>query len=83
MQRIQFYKEEKTPTVSERVTGTVKWFNGSKGYGFIAREGGEDLFVHYSAIQSAGFRTLEEGQAVEFDIERGPKGFQATNVVAL
>jgi CspA family cold shock protein len=65
------------------VTGTVKWFNGSKGYGFIAREGGEDLFVHYSAIQSAGFRTLEEGQAVEFDIERGPKGFQATNVVTL
>jgi CspA family cold shock protein len=71
------------PTVSERVTGTVKWFNGSKGYGFISREGGEDLFVHYSAIQTEGFRTLEEGQRVEFTIERGPKGLQATSVVSL
>jgi len=69
--------------VSERVTGTVKWFNGSKGYGFISREGGEDLFVHYSAIQTGGFRTLEEGQRVEFSIERGPKGLQATDVVSL
>jgi CspA family cold shock protein len=69
--------------VSERVTGTVKWFNGSKGYGFISQEGGEDLFVHYSAIQSEGFRTLQEGQAVEFTIEQGPKGLQATNVVTL
>jgi CspA family cold shock protein len=69
--------------VNERVTGTVKWFSGSKGYGFISREGGEDVFVHYSAIQTAGFRTLEEGQRVEFTIERGPKGLQATNVVSL
>jgi CspA family cold shock protein len=69
--------------VSERVTGTVKWFNGSKGYGFISQEGGEDLFVHYSAIQSEGFRTLQEGQPVEFTIEQGPKGLQATNVVTL
>jgi CspA family cold shock protein len=69
--------------VSERVTGTVKWFSGSKGYGFISREDGEDVFVHYSAIQTAGFRTLEEGQRVEFTIERGPKGLQATNVVSL
>jgi CspA family cold shock protein len=69
--------------VNERVTGTVKWFSGSKGYGFISREGGEDVFVHYSAIQTAGFRTLEEGQRVEFTIERGPKGLQATNVVNL
>lgn len=69
--------------MSERVTGTVKWFNGSKGYGFISREGGEDLFVHYSAIQSGGFRTLEEGQRVEFSIARGPKGLQATDVVSL
>jgi CspA family cold shock protein len=69
--------------VSERVTGTVKWFNGSKGYGFIAREDGEDVFVHYSAIQSEGFRNLEEGQRVEFTVERGPKGLQAAQVVAL
>jgi CspA family cold shock protein len=66
--------------VSDRVTGTVKWFNGSKGYGFISREDGEDVFVHYSAIQSEGFRTLEEGQRVEFTVERGPKGLQAANV---
>jgi CspA family cold shock protein len=66
--------------VSNRVTGTVKWFNGSKGYGFISREDGEDVFVHYSAIQSEGFRTLEEGQRVEFTVERGPKGLQAANV---
>ena len=69
--------------MSERVTGTVKWFNGSKGYGFISREGGEDVFVHYSAIQTEGFRTLEEGQRVEFTIERGLKGLQATSVVNL
>jgi len=59
----------------------VKWFNGSKGYGFISREGGEDVFVHYSAIQVEGFRTLDEGQRVEFSVEQGPKGLQATNVV--
>jgi CspA family cold shock protein len=69
--------------VSDRVTGTVKWFNGSKGYGFISREDGEDVFVHYSAIQSEGFRTLEEGQRVEFTVERGPKGLQAANVTKL
>ena len=66
--------------MSNRVTGTVKWFNGSKGYGFISREDGEDVFVHYSAIQTEGFRTLEEGQRVEFTVERGPKGLQAANV---
>jgi CspA family cold shock protein len=69
--------------VSDRVTGTVKWFNGSKGYGFISREDGEDVFVHYSAIQTEGFRTLEEGQQVEFTVERGPKGLQAANVTKL
>jgi len=69
--------------VSERVTGTVKWFNGSKGYGFISREDGEDVFVHHSAIQAEGYRNLEEGQRVEFTIEHGPKGLQATQVVAL
>jgi CspA family cold shock protein len=67
--------------MSERVVGTVKWFNGAKGYGFIAREGGPDVFVHYSAIQGDGFRNLEEGQRVEFTIEQGPKGLQAANVV--
>jgi len=67
--------------MSERVQGTVKWFNSSKGYGFIAREGGEDVFVHFSAIQGEGYRNLEEGQKVEFTIEKGPKGLQAANVV--
>ena len=69
--------------MSERTIGTVKWFNGSKGYGFISREGGEDVFVHYTAIQGEGYRNLEEGQQVEFSIERGPKGLQASNVVLL
>jgi CspA family cold shock protein len=70
-------------TVNERVTGTVKWFNGSKGYGFISREDGEDVFVHHSDIQSEGFRNLEEGQRVEFAVEQGPKGLRATQVVGL
>ncbi len=69
--------------MSERIIGTVKWFNGSKGYGFIAREGGDDVFVHFSAIQSEGFRNLNEGQKVEFSVEQGPKGLQASNVVPL
>ncbi len=63
-----------------RITGKVKWFNNAKGYGFIEREGGSDVFVHYSAISGAGFRSLEEGQAVEFEIVDGPKGPQAGNV---
>jgi cold shock protein len=67
-------------TMSERIIGTVKWFNSSKGYGFIEREGGEDVFVHYSAIMGDGYRNLEEGQQVEFTIEQGAKGPQATNV---
>jgi CspA family cold shock protein len=66
--------------MSERIIGTVKWFNGSKGYGFITRENGPDVFVHYSAIQSDGYRNLEEGQKVEFTVEQGPKGLQAANV---
>jgi CspA family cold shock protein len=69
--------------MSERIQGTVKWFNAGKGYGFISREGGEDVFVHYSALQSGGFRSLEEGQQVEFTIERGSKGLHATQVVSL
>ena len=60
--------------------GTVKWFNEAKGFGFISQEGGEDVFVHYSAIQGDGFRTLAEGDQVEFDVTRGPKGLQAGNV---
>ena len=63
--------------------GTVKWFNDQKGYGFITPENGKDVFVHHSAIQGDGFKTLGEGQKVEFDITDGPKGQQATNVVKL
>lgn len=66
--------------MSERIIGTVKWFNGSKGYGFISRDGGSDVFVHFSAIQMDGYRNLTEGQKVEFTVENGPKGLQATNV---
>jgi CspA family cold shock protein len=69
--------------MSERIVGTVKWFNGSKGYGFIEVEGSEDVFVHYTAIQSEGYRNLEEGQRVEFTIEQGQKGPQAANVMPL
>src|SRR5690349_11379423 len=63
--------------------GTVKWFNDAKGYGFITRQSGEDVFVHYSAIQSQGFRTLQEGQAVQFNVVKGPKGWKAENVTVL
>jgi CspA family cold shock protein len=63
--------------------GTVKWFNAEKGYGFITVEGGEDIFVHFSAIQTDGFKTLEEGQRVSFDITEGNRGAQAANVVKL
>lgn len=66
--------------MSDRVLGTVKWFNEKKGFGFIEREDGDDVFVHFSAIQGNGFRTLEEGQQVEFEIQQGPKGLQAAQV---
>ena len=62
-------------------TGKVKWFNATKGYGFIEQEGGEDVFVHFSQIQEEGFKSLNEGQAVEFDIAEGEKGLQARNVI--
>jgi cold shock protein len=61
-------------------TGTVKWFNNEKGYGFISQSDGADVFVHYSAIESAGYKSLEEGQQVEFDVQQGPKGLQAAAV---
>ncbi|HJT70428.1 MAG TPA: cold shock domain-containing protein [Terriglobales bacterium] len=65
----------------DRLKGTVKWFNNAKGYGFIGREGGPDVFVHYSAISSEGYKSLQEGDAVEFEIVQGQKGPQAANVV--
>ena len=66
--------------MSEREFGTVKWFNSGKGYGFIERESGDDIFVHYSAILGDGYRSLEEGQRVEFSVEESPKGLQAASV---
>ena len=69
--------------MSDRVLGTIKWFSAPKGFGFIGQENGEDVFVHFSAIQMDGYRRLKEGQNVEFTIEDGPKGKQAANVVVL
>ncbi len=69
--------------MAERETGTVKWFNASKGYGFIAREEGSDVFVHHSAIRGEGYRSLEEGQRVEFAVTQGEKGLQAQDVVVM
>jgi len=68
--------------MSDRITGTVKWFNSEKGYGFLSQEKGPDVFVHYSAIEGSGYRSLTEGQTVEFSVEKGPKGLQAANVIA-
>jgi CspA family cold shock protein len=69
--------------MSERIVGKVKWFNKNKGYGFIAQDAGEDVFVHFSAIRGEGYRNLEEGQSVEFSIEKGPKGLQAADVIPM
>lgn len=69
--------------MAERFVGTVKWFNPAKGYGFIGRDDGEDVFVHFSAIQMDGYRVLKEGQKVEFEVEKGPKGLQAANVTSI
>jgi len=79
----KFFQLPKEAKMSDRIIGTVKWFNGDKGYGFLAREGGADVFVHFSAIQGDGYRNLQEGQKVEFTVEKGPKGPQATNVTIL
>lgn len=65
------------------MVGTVKWFNAEKGFGFIEREGGEDVFVHFSAIRAEGYKSLEEGQKVQFDVEKGQRGPQAANVSLL
>src|SRR5271163_4235667 len=78
-QQIQY--KRKHSNMAEQ--GTVKWFNDAKGYGFISRQSGEDVFVHFSAIQSEGFRSLQEGQSVEFEVTKGPKGWQAENVQPL
>jgi CspA family cold shock protein len=75
--------QEAEAEMADRFRGTVKWFNAVKGYGFIGREDGEDVFVHFSAIQAEGYRKLEEGQQVEFSVESGPKGLQAANVVVV
>lgn len=69
--------------MTERENGTVKWFNAGKGYGFISRDAGDDVFVHHSAIEGEGFRSLSEGQRVEFAVEQGPKGLRAVHVRAL
>ena len=69
--------------MSDRLMGTVKWFNATKGYGFIGREEGEDVFVHFSAVEMEGYRRLKEGQKVEFSVEQRPKGLQAANVIPL
>jgi CspA family cold shock protein len=78
--RISGKRKEKVHTVEQ---GTVKWFNDAKGFGFIARQNGEDVFVHFSAIKSNGFRSLQEGQSVQFEVTKGPKGLQAENVEVL
>ncbi len=74
---------EKEGKETVREQGIVKWFNASKGFGFIQRQSGEDVFVHFSAIQGDGYKTLNEGQAVEFEVVKGPKGLQASNVTSL
>lgn len=77
------YTNKEYQEVSERETGTVKWFSDEKGYGFISRQSGSDVFVHYSSVEGQGFRSLSEGQLVEFEVEQGPKGLQAVRVRAI
>jgi cold shock protein len=75
-------RSERGVATLSREQGVVKWFNAAKGYGFIQRQSGEDVFVHFSAIQMDGYKSLTEGQTVEFEVKQGPKGFQAENVTA-
>jgi cold shock protein len=75
--------KKKNRNINPMEQGTVKWFNDAKGYGFISRQSGDDVFVHFSAIQGGGFRSLQEGQSVSFNLTKGPKGFQAENVQAI
>jgi cold shock protein len=83
MRHDQYELHDGVESMTERIIGTVKWFNASKGYGFIGYENGEDVFVHFSAIIAEGYRRLEIGQQVEFSVEEGPKGLQAANVVSI
>jgi CspA family cold shock protein len=76
----RYIRPEHKERFENMATGTVKWFNDAKGFGFITQEGGEDVFVHFSAVQGAGFKSLAEGERVEFEVTRGPKGLQAANV---
>jgi CspA family cold shock protein len=78
-----FPNRQEDSLAMSRITGKVKWFNNSKGYGFIEQPGSSDIFVHYSAIQGDGFKTLEEGQTVEFEVTQGPKGPQAEKVIKM
>ena len=83
---VHFFKYIQIPHLAEQrkdssmEKGTVKWFNGAKGYGFISRNGGEDVFVHFKAIEGDGYKNLAEGDKVQFEVEKGPKGLQASNV---
>ncbi len=81
---LRFLQRNSKPGKSNKMEqGTVKWFNDAKGFGFISRQNGEDVFVHYSAINSSGFKSLQEGQAVQFNVVKGPKGWQAADVQPL
>jgi len=81
---LRFIQRNSIPGNTEKMEqGTVKWFNDAKGFGFISRQNGEDVFVHYSAITSSGFKSLQEGQAVQFNVVKGPKGWQASDVQPL
>ena len=83
MPQTQRIRESAREVVEVKEQGTVKWFNASKGYGFIQRQTGEDVFVHFSAIMMDGYKSLNEGQSVEFEVKKGPKGLQAENVTSL
>jgi cold shock protein len=77
------YEKNGVKSMAERIVGTVKWFNAAKGYGFLGRDNGDDVFVHFSSISIDGYRRLEKGQQVEFSVEEGPKGLQAASVTLL